>query len=52
MERKTKDSLEEKDCFRGYHVPYPEDMKWLLESEIAGLLISSKIYRGREGIGN
>lgn len=29
-------------------MPYPEDTKWLLESEIAGLLISSKIYRGGE----
>lgn len=26
-------------------MPYPENTKWLLESEIAGLLISSKIYR-------
>lgn len=29
-------------------MPYPEETKWLLESEIAGLLISSKIYRGGE----
>lgn len=43
--------LEEKHCFRGYHVPYPEDIKWLLESEIAGLFISLKSYRGGE-IGN
>lgn len=46
MERKTKGGLEEKHSFRGYHVPYPEDPKWLLESEIAGLLISLEIYRG------
>lgn len=48
MERKAKDGLEEKHSFREYHVPYPEDTKWLLEYETAGLLISLRIYRGEK----